>query len=302
MLFKTATLLATAVSSVSAIGSLGFNLDAHQFDGNCKDANAYSADLDHLSDYTSIVKTYAVSDCNTLQTLGPVAEEKGFQLSLGVWPNDDAHFAAEKSALQSYLPWISRDTVKYITVGSEALYRDDMSASELAEKISEIKDLVKGISDKDGNSYESVPVGTVDSWNVLVDAGNRDAIVASDVVFANAFSYWQGQAMNNASFSFVDDIMQAMQVIQTVKGSDNLDFWVGETGWPTGGENFGNAYPSTENLETFWKEGICGIRAWGINTFVFEAFDGPFKASGVEQHFGFFNADRSEKFSLTCDF
>lgn len=253
------------------------------------------------------MKTYAVSDCNTLQILGPAAESAGFQVIFGIWPTDSAHFEAEKQALKNYLPSISKETVKVFTVGSEALYRNDMTASELAVAIKAVKDLLADIKDKNGASYSSVPVGTVDSWNVLVDGGSLPAIQASDFVFANAFSYWQGQSMNNASYSFFDDIMQALQTIQTAKGSTDLTFWVGETGWPSEGTNYESAYPSVANAKQYWQEAICAMRAWGVNVCVFEAVDEAWKpdtsgTSDVEKHWGVFDSTYSLKYSLGCNF
>lgn len=306
------TLAATAAalvgaSTVSAIGDLAFNLGVKNDDGTCKSTSDYKSDFETLKGHTSKVKFYASSDCNTLQTIGPAAEEAGFTLFVGIWPNDDAHFAEEKSALQTYLPKIKSSTVEGFLVGSEALYRDDLSASDLASRIDEVRDLVADVKDSDGSSYSGKPVGTVDSWNVLVDGANTAAIKASDFVMANAFSYWQGQTMENASYSFFDDIMQALQTIQSAKGSTDITFWVGETGWPTDGTNFESSYPSLDNAKQFWQEGICAIRAWGINVIVFEAFDEDWKPdtsgiSDVEKHWGVWKSDRTSKFSLSCDF
>ncbi|KAK7678166.1 glycoside hydrolase 3 protein [Cerrena zonata] len=296
MQFKYLAAIATAITSVSAIGDLAFNLGVKDNQGNCKTAEEYKSDFSTLSSYSKIVKTYAVSDCNTLEILGPAAEDAGFQVMFGVWPTDDAHFEAEKQALKDYLPNISVDTVKVISVGSEALYRDDLSASALASKISEVKDLLKDIKDKNGKSYSSVQVGFVDSWNVLVDDGSQPAIKAADFTFANAFSYWQGQTKQNASYSFFDDIMQALQKIQSAKGSTDIDFWVGETGWPSEGTNFESSEPSVDNAKEFWQDAICAIRAWGVNVAVFEAFDEAWKpdssgTSDVEKHWGVWDAN-----------
>jgi glucan 1,3-beta-glucosidase len=298
--------LLPVVSLASAMGDMAFNLGVKDNAGSCKSSSEYEDDLSVLKDYSKIVKTYAVSDCNTLQNLGPVAEEAGFQIMMGIWPNDDAHFAAEKEALQQYLPTISVETVKIFTVGSEALYRKDLTADELADKINEIKSFVSNIKDKNGKSYSSVPVGTVDSWNVLVDGGSTPAIKASDVVYANAFSYWQGQTQKNSSYSFFDDIMQALQTIQTTKGSTDIEFWVGETGWPTEGTNFENSYPSVDNAKTYWQQAICAMRAWGVNVGVFEAFDEAWKpntsgTSDVEKHWGVFDANKKLKYPIGCD-
>jgi glucan 1,3-beta-glucosidase len=250
---------------------------------------------------------YAASDCNTLQILGPVAEAAGFSFFLGVWPNDDAHFEAEQTALKSYLPNIKKSTIKAVTVGSEALYRGDLTASELADRISTIKSLLSNIKDSEGNSYDDVPVGFVDSWNVLVDAGSLPAIQASEIVFANAFSYWQGQTKANSTFSFFDDIMQALQVIQTAKGETDITFWVGETGWPTEGTAFEDSVPSVENAAHYWKDAICAMRGWGVNVLAFEAFDESWKpdtsgTSDVEKYWGIWDADYNLKYDLSCDF
>ena len=305
-LASVATLLASA-STAAAIGDLAFNIGVKNNDGTCKSTSDYEAELQVLKGYTNTVKVYAASDCNTLQNLGPAVEAEGFQVFVGVWPNDDAHFQAEQDALQAYLPNIKTGTVAGFLVGSEALYRDDLTAEQLAEKINTVRSLVANIKDSEGNSYSGKQVGTVDSWNVLVAGYNAPAIEASDFVMANAFSYWQGQTMNNASYSFFDDIMQALQTIQTTKGSTDISFWVGETGWPTEGTNFEAAYPSVENAQQFWKEGICAMRAWGVNVIAFEAFDEDWKpntsgTSDVEKHWGVWTSSNALKYSLDCDF
>lgn len=273
--------------------------------GECKTADDYATDFEKLSSYTSIVKTFAVSDCNTLQILGPAAEAANFQVIFGIWPTDSTHFDEEKAALQSYLPTISKDVVKVFTVGSEALYRGDLTPLELSEAIAEVKSLLADIKDKNGDSYSDVPVGTVDSWNIIVDGSTKPVIESSDFVFANAFSYWQGQTMQNASYSFFDDIMQALQTIQGYKGSTDIDFWVGETGWPTEGTSYENSVPSVANAKQFWQEAICSMLSWGVNVCVFETQDEGWKpdtsgTSDVEKHWGVYDSNFDLKYSLAC--
>ncbi len=294
-------------SQALAAGSLGFNLGVKTNSGQCKTTNDYLNDFNILKSYATTVKVYASSDCNTLQNIAPAVQEAGFKLFVGVWPNDDAHFNDEKNALSSYLPLLSTSNVQAVLVGSEALYRKDLTPQELADKINNIRDFIKNIKDKDGNSFSGVPVGTVDSWNILVDGYATPVIQASDIVLYNAFSYWQGQTMQNSSYSFLDDTMQALQTIQTAKGSTDITFWVGETGWPTDGTNFEASYPSTSNAQTFWQEGICSLRAWGINILAFEAFDEEWKpntsgTSDVEKHWGVFGDDGKPKYNINCDF
>lgn len=143
----------------------------------------------------------------------------------------------------------------------------------------------------------------------------------------NAFGYWQGQDIKNATATYLDDLMQAFVHIQKLAGSlDSIELWNGETGWPTtglmsasfppdlvlkfsiGGSDYGSAVASTENAETFFQNGVCAAVAWGFNVFYFEAFDEPWKPtsigdtgnSGDETHWGAYTADRTAKFSLNC--
>lgn len=46
------------------------------------------------------------------------------------------------------------------------------------------------------------------------------------------------------------------------------------------------------------------MTAWGVNTFVFEAFDEPWKPTekdnDVEKYWGVFDVNGKKKFDLTC--
>jgi len=125
----------------------------------------------------------------------------------------------------------------------------------------------------------------------------------------NAFAFWQGQDINNATHQYFDDIMQAYRHIEQVSGGNKIEVWNGETGWPTdGGTNFGPAIAGTKNAAQFYSQGVCGMLAWGFNLFFFEAFDEPWKPQSIgdnglpadETHWGAMTADRKSKFSLKC--
>lgn len=86
---KGTALLLTAFTSslVSANnGQLGFSLGVKRNqDGQCKETADYESDLDILAPYTKIIRTYATSDCNTMQNIMPAVIKKGFKIVLGVW-------------------------------------------------------------------------------------------------------------------------------------------------------------------------------------------------------------------------
>jgi len=294
--------LAAAPAIVSAAGTLGFALGDKKADGTCKFQADYASDFSTISGDSSakLVRVYAASDCNTAQQILPAAKAADFQVILGIWPDTDESYAADKAAVVEYAPQYA-DQVYAITVGSETLYRGNFTGPELLAKIQDTKQAVGG----------SFKVGTADSWNKYQD-GTADALVTGgvDILLCNAFSYWQGQTIGNATASFFDDVMQAFGHIQDVAGSaDNTpELWVGETGWPTAGSTYQSATPGVASAQTFWSNAVCGILDWGVNVFFFEAFDEPWKplstgADGSvadETHWGAWNSDRSKKYTTTC--
>ncbi|KAH0344872.1 putative glucan 1,3-beta-glucosidase, partial [Aureobasidium melanogenum] len=294
--------LALSPLLVSAVGTLGFALGDKKADGSCKFQADYEADLDAIkaNSGSTIVRIYAASDCNTAQQILPAAQSKGFMVILGVWPDVDSSLQADKQALQTYVPQY-RNQVYGVTVGSETLYRKTFTGPQLLEKINDVKSVLP----------QGVKIGTADSWNKFAD-GTADAVIKGrvDFLLANGFAYWQGSPISNATYTFFDDIQQALGHIQGVSGSLNaIEFWVGETGWPSdGGSNYGAAIAGTKNAQTYFDDAVCGMISWGVNVFVFEAFDEPWKPQSIgdsgaaedETHWGAMNVDRSAKYPLTC--
>jgi len=295
-----AAILASAPMLVSAGGALGWCLGAGNPDGSCKAQSDYEADFQAIeaNSGSKLVRIYAASQCNTAENILPAAKAQGFQVLLGIWPDTEKSYDADKAACVKYAPQYA-DQVYGITVGSEALYRGSFTGEQLLAKIQDIK-----------SALPQFKVGTADSWNKYQD-GTADPIIAAgvDILLCNAFSYWQGQAINNATGSFMDDVMQSFGRIQSVSNStDKIEMWVGETGWTTSSGTYGQAVPSVANAEVFYSNGICGMLDWGFNVFYFEAFDEPGKPTSIgqngeaedETHWGAMTVNRTAKYPLKC--
>jgi glucan 1,3-beta-glucosidase len=121
-----------------------------------------------------------------------------------------------------------KDTIYAVTVGSETLYRGNFTGPELKAKIDTVKSKLPA----------NIKVGTADSWNKF-DDGTADAILPSvDILMINAFAFWQGAGGENATHVYLNDMFQAISHIEkVVGGSDKIEIWNGETGWPTAGES-----------------------------------------------------------------
>ncbi|PGH21508.1 hypothetical protein AJ80_03176 [Polytolypa hystricis UAMH7299] len=292
--------LAAAPVAVSAAGQLGFALGVKNADGSCKAAADFEKDFDVLKAHTNTVRTYAASDCNNAPAIVKAAKSKDFKIIFGIWPDVEESFEADKAALKKTVPG-NEDVITAITVGSETLYRGNFTGPELLEKIQDVQKL-----------FPTVPVGTADSWNKYAD-GTADALIAGGVKYflVNAFAFWQGQDIKNATATFFDDMMQAINHIQQLAGSNAKDIYIatGETGWPTdGGTDYDDAKAGTANAKRFHDEGVCGMLAWGVDVFFFEAFDEPWKPKSMgengyaadETHWGMYTADRKPKYTVSC--
>jgi glucan 1,3-beta-glucosidase len=68
--------------------------------------------------------------------------------------------------------------------------------------------------------------------------GTADDVIKGkpDILLVNAFGFWQGEEIGNATHTYFDDLMQAYTHIQSVAGSTtSIELWNGETGWPSDG-------------------------------------------------------------------
>ncbi|PHH54195.1 Glucan 1,3-beta-glucosidase [Ceratocystis fimbriata CBS 114723] len=291
--------LALVPSLVSAAGSLGFSLGAVNPDNSCKTQIQYEADFDAIlaASGSRLVRVYAAGQCDTAKNILPAAKAKGFQVVLGIWAFPEDSYNLDKNAILQYGSGY-KEQIYAVAVGSETLYRKEFTGPQLAAKIKDFK-----------QSAPQYKVGTADSWNKFND-GTGDAVIKeSDIIFANAFSYWQGQDINNAANVFFDSIMQAFKHIQSISGSlSKPELWVGETGWPSKGTKYQQAVPSVENAARFFEEGICAMVDSGFKVFAFEAFDEPNKAAAVgddgsvadETSWGVMHADLSRKYNIQC--
>lgn len=293
-------LLAAAPAAVSARGTLGFSLGDKNPDGTCKSTSDYEADFDVLKPLSTLVRTYSASECYTAQNIIPAAKAKGFKVVLAVWPDTDESFNKDIDALKTCVPG-NEDVIEAITVGSEALYRGNLNGQQLLSKIQQTQKI-----------FPKVTIGTADSWNKFAD-GTADPIIQGGVTYllANGFAYWQGKAVDDSYSTYFDDMAQTIAHVQQIAGDNAANIRVinGETGWPTdGGTDYSVAKAGTANAEKYYQNGVCGLLAWGVDVFYFEAFDEAWKPNSVgdngqamdEKHWGMFTADRQPKFNMTC--
>jgi len=148
----------------------------------------------------------------------------------------------------------------YLVVGSEALYRGELTEEQLISYIERVRTAVPG-----------VPVTTGEIYQTWIDHPNL--VTAVDVLFSNYYPYWEGVTIDSAIAALNASHQQVVNVAQ------GRDVGVSETGWPSGGDTLGSAVPSPENAARYFMEFVTWAEVNSTVYFYFEAFDEPWKAS-----------------------
>lgn len=121
-------------------------------------------------------KLFATSDCDTLKNAVPAAIALKAKIWAGVWAVDANKFTAEKNALEAAIRTYGHEWLAGINVGSESLYRKEITDHALAQQIYDVKGMVQ-IS----LGAPSVPVGCADTWTMWVHPNSTEVREAVDV-------------------------------------------------------------------------------------------------------------------------
>jgi exo-beta-1,3-glucanase (GH17 family) len=208
------------------------------------------------------IRTFSVT--HGLETTGALAHRAGFKAALEAWlgpENDAAGLVANQQEISDLIAAANRGEADLAIVGSEVLLRGDLSANTLVSYMQQVRSSVPS----------NIPVTTADTYNTLL--ANPDAIAASDVVLGNFYPYWEGTRIDGA----IASLDAEYRALSQAAGSKAI--WVGETGWPSGGNAVNLAVPSPQNAAYYWLAVNSWSQSNNVNVFYFEAFDEAWKAA-----------------------
>ena len=270
----------------------------------CKPRSAIVQDLTLLQTITSRVRIYSLTDCDQGRVVLSVAKELGMKLWLGLWVSDiPKTFAAEQKEFEAMLEegLLDDATIIGVHVGSEAIYREEVTAATAIANMEEIKAvLVK-------NGKPDLPVSIADIGDIY--EANPSLLAAVDVVSANAFPFWEKKDADTA----VDYLIERLRSTTIPASRAGKTFILSETGWSANGSDKAASEATPENQITYFKDFYCKIHLktdW--QTYYFTGIDSAWRAlqdeteDGVEGHFGIYYADLSMKphfktLSFACD-
>jgi glucan 1,3-beta-glucosidase len=238
-------------------------------------------DLTRLSKLTDCVRTYSVDF--SLDLVPKIAQRHGMKVIMGLWlsgrPDKNRYQIATAVALANKYP----QTIRAVVVGNEVLLRGEMSASDLAATIGEVKSRVP------------VPVTYADVWEFWLR--NPALAQAVDFVTVHILPYWEDDpvAAGDAA-EHVESIRR--KVAAAFPGKEIM---IGEFGWPSAGRMREGALPSLANQASVIQDVLALAKRANFHVNLIEAFDQPWKRAlegTVGGHWGLFdNASRDFKFA-----
>jgi exo-beta-1,3-glucanase (GH17 family) len=238
-------------------------------------------DLKILSQLTTRIRLYGM-DCNQVNLLEEAIDllKVDITLVLTIWVDKyQETYDRQLKALWDTLDKYKGKRIDGISVGNEALFRKDVSAEELAQRMNNVREEVK-------KRNLNIPVYTTD----LAENFNSTIMQASDAALGNIHPYF-------AKTSVTDAAKWTWDYFEKTIAKSGKTAIISETGWPTEGASSGSAVPSVANLQTYLDTFLCQNTAKNIPCYFFEAYDAAWKTTveAVEKSWGLLTKDRKLK-------
>ncbi|EGZ14830.1 hypothetical protein PHYSODRAFT_315540 [Phytophthora sojae] len=267
-------------------------------DVKCKPASQIATELATLKGVTDTIRLYSLTDCDQATAVVPAAIEAGLKIELGMWVDSAASsFEAEKAAFQTLLETgvVTADNTVGIHVGSEAVYRGDVTAAEAISNLNEIRTLCQANS-----GAAAIPLTIADIGDTY--SAHPEMIEAVDYVSANYFSFWEKVAIDGAAEHFYE---RFSALVEIASGKQVI---VGETGWASDGVDADASPATAENAAKYFHDFYTLAAEKDLMYFYFSAFDEPCKLATleanetVEAYFGLFTQEGALKDLISAEF
>lgn len=263
-------------------------------------------DLRIIAEHWNLIRVYNADD-DTERILEVIHEHKlPIKVMLGIWlENETDKPAARASNVENVLRGIRlTNTYEYIViavnVGNETQVFWSWHKMASADLIRYIRTL---------KSHTKVPITTADDYNFWNKAESRDMALEVDFIVVHAYPLWNGKNLSEA-IPWLDATLDEVQKVHP----DKL-LVLGEIGWATdyNASKKGDGEQGTlvkgevglEAQERFLQLLDAWVKTRQISTFLFEAFDEPWKGGGastgtneIEKNWGVFYESRLPKQSF----
>uniref|UniRef100_A0AAV1TCI8 glucan endo-1,3-beta-D-glucosidase n=1 Tax=Peronospora matthiolae TaxID=2874970 RepID=A0AAV1TCI8_9STRA len=266
----------------------------------CKPASQIATELAVLKGVTDVIRLYSLMDCNQATAVVPAAIEAGLKIELGIWVDaSTSSFEAEKAVFKTLLETglVTADNIVGIHVGSEAVYRGDVTVSVAIANLEEIRALCHA-----NPAAASIPLTIADIGDTYT--AHPELIEVVDYVSANYFPFWELAAIDGAADHFYERFSALVKIVSTY----NKEVIVGETGWASQGTSANGSIATEANAAKFFYDFYTLATEKNLTYYYFSAFDEPWKLATleagetVEAYFGLFTEEGVLKDAIASQF
>lgn len=261
-------------------------------------------DLKIIQQYWNLVRVYG-SDSDSERILKVIADnDLPVRVMLGVWlANETDHPERKKENIEQVLKAIElgntyKSIIAAINVGNET--QVFWSAHRM-----ELENLIKYLRYVRNNT--EVPVTTADDYNFWNKPESQQAAAEVDFIVTHMYPLWNGKNLTDA-IPWMDSLY--FNVVSERHPGKTIA--IGETGWATTynpekkGDGEQGSLIKGEVSIAAQEQFLIDLNAWvekhKVTTFLFEAFDEPWKGGGeltgpneIEKHWGVFYENREPK-------
>jgi len=241
------------------------------------------ADIDRdmavLAGHTGSIRTYGISD--GLDHIPGIAARHNLNVNLGAWISRDAGANAQEVARAIDIVH-NNPNIKRLTIGNEALLRDDLKSADLIAFIERAKREV------------NIPVTTAEPWHIWLKYPELADSV--DFITVHILPYWEGVPLDGALPYLL------YRYHQLAAAFPQKHIYIGEVGWPSEGQWVKGAEPSQVNQAKFIRDFLNIATEQRLDYSIIEAFDSPWKRvieGSVGAHWGLWNFARQPKFAMS---
>jgi glucan 1,3-beta-glucosidase len=216
---------------------------------------------------TDKTRVLSLTDCGGGSQVLSVAKEIGMKVWLGLWVGfEESVFEQEKDELVRMIEAgeVDETAVLGITVGSEALYREDATIDQMLLYLEQVRQIIE-------TAQLNLPVSIVDIEPMYTAYSQLRSAV--DVIYINSFPFWEAEPIETA----VDYLAEKTQNLLRLQESRGKSIVIGETGWPAKGfiEGVGTASPA--NQQQYFIDAFCFLEEQDWEYYWFTGIDSAWR-------------------------
>ena len=276
-LFRAPPSAPSIAQPISGLAYNGFGRWNSPSDPGTLGTASLSADLALLAPHSHRLRTYSATE---LPMLPALAEAHGLSVTLGAWLDENpmrnqAELRAAIAAARNH------KNVDRLILGNETQLTQRVPADQLYQILDQTRRQLR------------TPVSTAEPWHVWLAQPELARHV--DFITVHLLPYWEKVPAEQA----VPYALARLQEVQ--RRFPRLPIVIGEVGWPSHGPTQGPALASPENQAVFVRQFVTEAEALGLEYYLMEAIDQPWKESIEGQagaHWGLWDAYRQPKFPL----